>query len=74
MTSFLYVVSYRHLSATVQTTSITVVNLQNNGTVVRIFIALLMFSVDFSSYLRMSVPGRDSNWAPLQTFFFLMFC
>ena len=38
--------SYYHLSATLQTMSITVVNLQDNQAVFRIFITLLMFSFD----------------------------
>ena len=50
MTSFFYVVSYCHLSATLQTISNTVVNLQDNRAVFRIFIALLRFSVDCPSY------------------------
>jgi len=41
MPSFFYVVSYCHLSATLQTMSIIVVNLQDNRAVVRIFIAFL---------------------------------
>jgi len=39
-----------HLSATLQTMSDTVVNLQDNRAVVRIFIALLRFSFDSPSY------------------------
>ena len=50
MTSFSYVVSYCHLSTTLQTISIIVVNLQDNRAVVRIFIALLKFSFDSLSY------------------------
>ena len=42
--------SYCHLSATLQTISITVVNLQDNRAVFRIFIALLRFSFDSPSY------------------------
>jgi len=50
MTSFFYVVSYCHLSATLQTMSIIVVNLQDNRAVFRIVIALLRFSFDSPSY------------------------
>jgi len=42
--------SYCHLSATLQTISITVVNLQDNRAVFRIFITLLRFSFDSPSY------------------------
>ena len=49
MTSFFYVVSYCHLSASLQTMSVIVVNLQDNSAVVRIFIALLRFSCDAPS-------------------------
>ena len=41
--------SYCHLSATLQTISITVVNLQDNRAVFRIFIAILRFSFDSPS-------------------------
>jgi hypothetical protein len=41
--------SYCHLLATLQTMSITVVNLQDNRAVFRIFIALLRFSFDSPS-------------------------
>jgi len=43
--------SHCHLSATPQTISINVVNLQDNRAVFRIFIALLMFSFDSPSYI-----------------------
>ena len=43
--------SYCHLSATLQTMSIIVVNLQDNRAVFRIFIALLRFSFDSPSYV-----------------------
>jgi len=43
--------SYCHLSATLQTISIIVVNLQDNGAVFRIFIALLKSSFDSPSYI-----------------------
>jgi len=46
--------SYCHLSATLQTMSIIVVNLQDNRVVFRIFIALLRFSFDSPSYANMS--------------------
>jgi len=46
MTSFFYVVSYCHLSATLQDMNITVANLQDNRGVVQIFIAFLGFSFD----------------------------
>ena len=42
---------YCHLSATLQTMSIIVFNLQDNWTVFRIFIALLMFSFDCPPFL-----------------------
>jgi len=44
--------SYCHLSATLQTISITVVKLQDNPAVFLIFIALLIFSFDSSSYVQ----------------------
>jgi len=40
---------YCHLTATLQTISITVVNLQDNRAVFQIFIALSRFSFDFPS-------------------------
>jgi len=43
------VVSYCHMSATLQTLSNVVVNLQDNLTVFRIFITLLRFSFDSPS-------------------------
>ena len=43
--------SYCHLSATLQTMSITVVNLQDNRATFRIFIALLRFSFDSPSHI-----------------------
>ena len=43
--------SYCHLSATLQTMSIIIVNLQDNRAVFRIFIALLTFSFDSPSYV-----------------------
>jgi hypothetical protein len=43
--------SYCHLSTTLQTMSIVVVNLQDNRPVFRIFIALLKFSFDCPSYI-----------------------
>ena len=43
--------AYYHMSATLQTMSITVVNLQDIRAVFRIFIALLRFSFDSPSYL-----------------------
>jgi len=61
MTSFFYVVSYCHLSATFQTMSIIVVNLKDNRAVVRIFIALLRFSCDSPSYIVhtfQDIPGE----------------
>jgi len=51
MTSFFYVVSYCHLSATLQTISITVANLRHNRAAVQIFISLLMFYFDSPSYI-----------------------
>ena len=44
------VASYYHMSATLQTMSITVVNLQDSRTVFRVFIALLRFSFDSPSF------------------------
>jgi hypothetical protein len=46
-----------HMSATLQTMSITVVNLQDNRAVFRIFIALLKFSLDSPSYQGNSSPS-----------------
>ena len=43
---------YCHLLATLQTISITVVNLQDNRAAFRIFIALLRFSFDSPSYIQ----------------------
>jgi hypothetical protein len=43
--------SYGHLSATLQTMSTTVVNLQDNQAVFRIFITLLRFSFDSPLYI-----------------------
>ena len=48
--------SYCHLSATLQTMSIIVVNLQDNRAVFRIFIALLSFSFDSPSYIQNEFP------------------
>ena len=50
LTPFFYVVSYCHLSATLQTISITAETHKDNRAVIRIFIALLRFSVDFPLY------------------------
>ena len=50
MTALFYVVSYCHLSATLQTISIIVVKLQDNRALFRIFIALLRFPFDSPSY------------------------
>ena len=47
--------SYCHLSATLQAMVIIVVNLQDNGAVFRIFIALLLFSFNCPSYIRLQV-------------------
>ena len=49
--------SYCQLSATLQTMSITVVNVQDNRAVFRIFIALLSFSFDSPSYF-----GKDAGF------------
>ena len=70
MTSFLYVVSYCHLSATLQTISITVVNLQDNRAVFRIFIALLRFSFDSPSYY--IITPEDNYMAVLHASFFYL--
>jgi len=59
MTPFFYVVSYCHLSATLQTISIIVVNLQDNRAVFRIFIAISRFSFDSPSYIRLP---EDEPW------------
>jgi len=48
------------MSATLQTTSITVVNLQDNRAVFRIFIALLRFSFDSSSYVQ-TARNNEAN-------------
>ena len=64
MTSFLYVVSYCHLSATLQTISIIVINLQDNRAVIGIVIALLRFSFDFPSL---------QNWHPLNYVYQIMY-
>ena len=50
--------SYCHLSATLQTISMTAVNLQDNRAVFRIFIALLKLLFDSPSYLRMEIKRR----------------
>ena len=55
MTSFFYVVSYCHLSATLQTMSIIIVNLEDNRAVFLIFISLLRFPVDSPSCLPITV-------------------
>ena len=57
--------AYYHMSATLQTMTITAVNLQDNQAVFRIFIALLMFSFDAPSY----IPWRPESliipmWKP----------
>ena len=51
--------SYCHLSATLQTISITVVNLQDNRAVIRIFIALSRFSFGSFSYLGGSLKSPN---------------
>jgi len=57
--------SYCHLSATLQTMSIIVVNLQDNREVFRIFIALLRFSFDSTSYtLQSQTAIRHENYFP----------
>jgi len=54
--------SYCHLSATLQTMSVNVVNLQNNRAVFRIFIAPLRFSFDSPPYIPRSCrPVRRYN-------------
>ena len=50
--------SYWHLSATLQTMSITVANLQDNWVVFRIFITLLRFSFDSPSYGTRAENGK----------------
>jgi hypothetical protein len=49
------------LSATLQTMSNTVANLQDNQTVFRIFIALLRFSFDFPSYITITKLNTHNN-------------
>ena len=49
--------SYCHLSATLQTINITVVNLQDNRAVFRIFIALLSFTFDSPSCVSFDDEG-----------------
>ena len=53
--------SYCHLSATLQTMSITVANLQDNQAVFRIFIPLLRFSFDSPSYIASNEIFSPSN-------------
>jgi hypothetical protein len=53
--------SYYHMSATLQTMSITVVNLQDNRAVFQIFITLLRFSFDSPSYFYLQVRLRAQN-------------
>ena len=77
--------SYCHLSATLQTISITVVNLQDNRAVFRIFIALLRFSFDSPSYIikltfthSSAFDGIFKNFIFLSSYFYMpsrvMFC
>jgi len=54
--------SYCHLSVTLQTISIIIVNLQDNRTVFRIFIALLRFSFDSPSYIILYILHIKDNW------------
>jgi hypothetical protein len=50
--------SHCHLSATLQTISIAVVNLQDNRAVFRIFIALLVFSFYSPPYLHLEIERK----------------
>ena len=56
--------SYYHMLATLQTMSITVVSLQDNRAVFRIFIALLRFSFDSPSYIGVLLcfSNVSGNW------------
>jgi len=54
--------SYCHLSATLQTMSSTVANLQDNRVVFRIFIKLLRFSFDSPSYVLEIYEHQWSIW------------
>jgi len=62
--------SYCHLSATLQTMSIIVVNLQENRAVFRIFIALLKFSIDCLSHVSIRIIiCQTENFAILEVSF-----
>ena len=50
--------SYCHLSVTLQTMRIIVVNLQGNRAAFRIFIVLLMYSFDSPSYIFSAISGE----------------
>ena len=63
--------SYCHLSATLQTMSITVVNLQDNRYLFRIFIALLSFSFDSPSY-DAAGTWHHSQWGYSVLFLYLL--
>ena len=54
--------SYCHLSATLQTMSIIVVNLQDNRAVFRIFITILRFSFDSPSCTRIKAGNACKTW------------
>jgi len=72
-TSFFYVISLCHLSATLQTISITVVNLQDDRAVFRIFIALLRFSFDSPSY-NLQKYYTDKSLKVLEGLYQNLFC
>ena len=57
--SFCIPASYCQLSATLQITSIIVIDLQDNRAEIRIFIALLMYSFDSPAYIKLNVSERD---------------
>ena len=60
--------SYCHLSATLQTMSSIVVNLQDNRAVFRIFIALLKFSFDSPSYVaECAIVGSNAVQSVIST-------
>ena len=66
---FIFLCSHHcHLSATLQTISITVANLQDNWTGFRNFIALLKFSFDSPSYL-----GNKNSYFVFKTFYRISF-
>jgi hypothetical protein len=61
--------SYYHLSATLHTISITVVNLQDNRAVCRIFITLLSFSFDSPSYIVIYIAKSKLRICPFPIYY-----